>query len=120
MWSVPLSDDGPDEGFYRRMSAPENEIPVALLQNLLLARTDDVAVALTGRQVYTTGVSFTLVVRVRPSSQQLTGRSLNELMWEHGPGSGRLSDRTGGGGRRNAVAVGAAPGAPARRAAPPP
>ena len=91
MWSVPFpSDDGPDEEFYRRMSAPENEIPVALPQNLLLARTDDAAMALTGLQVYTTGVSFTLVVRVRPSSQQLVGRSLSELVWEHGPGSGRL------------------------------
>ena len=91
MWSVPFtSDDGPDEEFYRRMSAPENEIPVALPQNLLLARTDDAAVALVGLQTYTTGVSFTLVVRVRPSAQQLAGRSLNDLVWEHGPGSGRL------------------------------
>ena len=91
MWSVPLtSDDGPDEEFYRRMSAPENEIPVALPTNLLLARTHDAAVALVGLQVYTTGVAFTLVVRVRPSSQQLAGRSLNDLVWERGPGSGRL------------------------------
>ncbi len=91
MWSVELpSDDGPDEDFYRRMSAPENEIPVALPQNLLLARTDDAAVALLGLQVHTTGVSFTLVVRVRPSSERLAGRSLNELVWEHGPGAGRL------------------------------
>ena len=91
MWSVPFSeDDGPDEHFYRRMSAPENEIPVALPQNLLLARSDDAAVALVGLQVYTTGVSFTLAIRVRPTSQQPTGRSLNELLWERGPGPGRL------------------------------
>ena len=91
MWSVPFaSDDGPDEEFHRRMSAPENEIPVALPQNLLLARTEDAAVALVGLQVYTTGVSFTLVIRLRPGSQLVAGRSLNGLVWEHGPGSGRL------------------------------
>lgn len=89
MWS-PLTPEGPDEELLRRMSAPENEIPVALPQNLLLARTDDAAVALVGLQVYTTGVSFTLVVRLRPSSPQLTGRSLTELVWERGPGAGGL------------------------------
>ena len=91
MWSATFpSEDGPDEDVLRRMSAPENEIPVALAQNLLLARTDEAAVALVGLQVYTTGVSFTLVVRARPSWQQRTGRSLNDLVWEHRPGSGRL------------------------------
>jgi len=38
-------------------------LPVALPQNLLLARTDDVAVALIGLQVYTTGMAFELTVR---------------------------------------------------------
>ena len=91
MWTVPYAeDDGPDEGFYRRMSAPENEIPVALAENLLLARTDDVAVALVGLQVYTTGVAFTLIVRVRPSSELLAGGSVNDLVWEHGPRAGRF------------------------------
>jgi hypothetical protein len=91
MWTVPYAeDDGPDEEFYRRMSAPENEIPVALAENLLLARTDDAAVALVGLQVYSTGVAFTLIVRVRPASQQMAGRSVNDLVWEHGPGSGRF------------------------------
>ena len=89
MWSVPFADDGPDEEFHRRMSAPENEIPVALPQNLLLAHTDDVAVALVGLQVYTTGVAFTLIVRARPAGQ-LAGTSLNELVWQHGPGAGRF------------------------------
>ena len=105
MWSS-LTPEGPDDELLRRMSAPENEIPVALPQNQLLARTDDAAVALTGLQVYTTGVSFTLIVAVRPSSLGRTGRGLDELVWEHGPGSPRfllgveLSDGRRAGGHR--------------------
>src|SRR5438270_13918980 len=67
MWTA-LHGDGPDEGFFRRISAPENEIPVALPLNTLLARTGDVAIALVGLQVHTTGLSFGLVVRMRPGA----------------------------------------------------
>ena len=89
MWSAHLSDDGPDPDFLRRMSAPDNELPVALPQNAVLARTDDAAIGLTSLQVYTSGVSFQLVVRVRPSVTETVGRNLNELFWEHGPGAAR-------------------------------
>lgn len=65
MWTTSLSQGEPDEEFYRRVSAPENEIPVPLALNLLLARRDDAAVVLTGAQVYSTGLSFELVVRIR-------------------------------------------------------
>ena len=67
MWTA-LHGDGPDEGFFRRISAPENEIPVALPLNTLLARTGDVAIALVGLQVHMTGLSFGLVVRMRPGA----------------------------------------------------
>ncbi len=87
MWPVASSDD-PEEDM-RRWIAPENELPVAVPVNVVLARTDDVAVALTRVQVYTSGVSFELVVRVRPSVVESLGRSLNELFWQHGPGSGQ-------------------------------
>jgi hypothetical protein len=90
MWSVPFTaEDGPDDDF-RRMSAPENEIPVALPWNVLLARTEDAAVALVGLQVYTTGVAFTLIVRVRPTSVLLADRTVNDLVWDHGPFAGRF------------------------------
>lgn len=59
---------GPDPEWFRRMMAPENEVPVALPRNTLLARTEDVAVALLGLHVYTTGVAFALIVRVRPAA----------------------------------------------------
>jgi hypothetical protein len=89
MWSAYPQDGEPDPEVLRRMNAPENEIPVALPQNRLLAHTDDVAVALVGLQVYTTGLSFELVARVRPTAQETHGRDLNELFWRHGPGAGR-------------------------------
>jgi hypothetical protein len=88
MWtSFGTSEDGPGEEFYRRMSAPENEIPVAVALNTVLARTDDVAVALQRLSVYTTGVSFDLVVRLRPDTAGARGRDLNELFWGHAPGA---------------------------------
>jgi hypothetical protein len=90
MWaSYGSSEDGPDEQFFRRMSAPENEIPVAVAVNTVLARTGDVAVALQRLSVYTTGVSFDLVVRLRPDAAQAAGHDLNELVWGHGPAPAR-------------------------------
>jgi hypothetical protein len=90
MWTASTGDDGPDEDFLRRIDPPENEVPVALPVNVVLARTEDVAVALLGLQVYTTGVSFTLVVRARPSSELARTQGLNELIWQHGAGAGRF------------------------------
>lgn len=88
MWRATVDDDGarPAPGRY---SAPENELPVALPVALVLARTDDVAVAITRLQVYSLGLSLDLVVRLRPSSVAATDGGLNELLW-HGR-------RTGGG-----------------------
>jgi hypothetical protein len=87
MWAVGGPSDGPDEEFFRRMSAPENEVPVALPLNTVLARTDDVAIALQRLSVYTTGVSFDLVVRLRPDAARTGGLGLDELFW--GPRHGR-------------------------------
>ncbi|MGY1734260.1 hypothetical protein ACI798_22375 [Geodermatophilus sp. SYSU D01045] len=79
-------DDAPDEEFLRRMGPPDNEVPVALPVNVLLARTGDAAVALVGLQVYSTGVSTTLAVRVRERPRSVHG--LSELVF--GPGRGGL------------------------------
>jgi hypothetical protein len=84
MWSTTgFSAEQPDPEFFRRMSAPENEIPVAIPLNAVLARTDDAAIALTGLQVYTTGVSFDLAVRVRSWPDADRG-GLSELVFDHG------------------------------------
>jgi hypothetical protein len=81
MWHAEVSDDGPDDEVLRRMQRPDNELPVALPFNRLLARTDDVAVGLVGLQVFTTGLSFDLAVRVRPSAAARGGWSLHDLFW---------------------------------------
>lgn len=47
------------------MAPPENEIPVAVPLNTVLARTDDVALAVLGLQVYSTGLSVDLALRAR-------------------------------------------------------
>jgi hypothetical protein len=78
MWTR-SGGDGPDEERYRRMSAPDNELPVALPLNTVLARTGDVAVALLGLQVHTTGLAFDLAVRVRPAAA--SRMRLDGLFW---------------------------------------
>jgi hypothetical protein len=84
MWSTGASwGEPPDEDFFRRMAPPENEIPVALPVSAVLARTDDVAIALLGMQVYSTGVSFDLAVLVRTWPDDDRG-GLSELVFEHG------------------------------------
>lgn len=91
MWSpVGTSEEPPDEEYFRRMGAPENELAVAVPVNTVLARTGDVAIALQRLSVYTTGVSFDLVVRRRPDVARAGGRDLNELVWGHGPEGGRF------------------------------
>ncbi|MBB3086413.1 hypothetical protein [Geodermatophilus sabuli] len=84
-WPPDVSDDE-----IRRMGPPENEIPVALQRNVVMARTDDVGLALLGLRVHSTGVLFDLIVRVRPSSSLVRGRGLGELTWEYGPGGARF------------------------------
>jgi len=48
-----------------RSRRPDNEIPVSVPIDVLLARTDDLAVAITGARAFTTGLDFTLAVRSR-------------------------------------------------------
>ncbi|SDY53566.1 hypothetical protein SAMN05660209_03071 [Geodermatophilus africanus] len=80
----------PDDELHRRIEPPENEIPVALPQNVLLARTDDVAVALLDLHVLSTGVSFHLTVRARAAALRRVDHRLTELVWNHGPRGGRF------------------------------
>ena len=75
--------DGPDEEWCRRMSPPDNEVPVSLPMDRILARTDDVAVALHGLAVYSTGLVFHLAVRVRPGAAQRV--ELERVLWVHFP-----------------------------------
>ena len=54
-----------DFALIRRMSPPDNEMPAPVAISTLLARTDEVAIALIGAQVFTNGVRFELAVRLR-------------------------------------------------------
>ncbi len=86
MWdSGGWADDEPDDETSRRMSEPQNELPVPLPENVLLSRTDDAVVALVGMRVYSTGLAFDLAVRVRPGS--LSGIELHDVLWRHSPGA---------------------------------
>ncbi|MCZ2827226.1 hypothetical protein O2W14_00070 [Modestobacter sp. VKM Ac-2986] len=77
--------EGPDDEWERRHSAPENEAPVAVPVSAVLARSDTAAVTLTGVQVFTTGLTFTLGVRCRPEA--LGSGDISDLLWGHrGPG----------------------------------
>jgi hypothetical protein len=101
-----------DPELIRRMGPPENEIPVALAQNTLLARTPDMALALLRLQVYSTGLGFALTVRVR-SADRLPGRGLGELFFGPRPGpSGFLLGLELADGRRLTSAAHPWPGDP--------
>ncbi|MFL6095706.1 MAG: hypothetical protein ACJ71Y_09685 [Blastococcus sp.] len=81
MWSAPLGSD-PDQ--QRWSSAPDNEIPVAVPLNVVLARTEDLALAVLGLQAYSSGIAFTLVGRVRPEAASRL--PLVDAVWGSGDG----------------------------------
>ncbi len=58
-------DDGTDPPDTRSWNPPDNEVPAAVPLSFVLARTDDVAVAVTGVHAYTSGIAFTVSVRLR-------------------------------------------------------
>jgi hypothetical protein len=79
MWTVG-APDGDDEQF-RRFSAPENEVPAAVPVSALLARTDSSALTLTGVQVFSTGIAFTIGLRCRPEALPAGEADLGSLLW---------------------------------------
>ena len=82
MWAV---ESQADDEQYRRLSAPENEVPAAVAVSAVLGRTDAAAVSLTGVQVFSTGLSFELGLRCRPEAAELLeGRNVGDLLWGHG------------------------------------
>lgn len=65
----PGSGDGPTpeevQAWRRRFQPPENEVPGLVGPSLVVGRTDDVAVVLTGVRVYSTGSALDVAVRLR-------------------------------------------------------
>jgi hypothetical protein len=83
------------EVWNRRMSAPENEAPAGLPFSAVLGRTDETAVCVTGFRVYSTGLAFTLSVRLRSEPRNRFRHRIHELLSGHGPGDpdGNLDER---------------------------
>ena len=78
-------DDHDDDAQWRRLSPPENEVPVPVPVSVVLARTDTVAVTLTGVQVFSTGISMSIGLRCRPEALELLDdRDVNGLLFGHG------------------------------------
>lgn len=74
-------DDESEDGLGAlRYGRPENEVPVPVPLSLVLARTEDLAVVLVRAQAYTSGIAFTLAVRLRHSRVLPGRRDLHELI----------------------------------------
>lgn len=67
---VPEQPRAPRQCFTWPGRRPENWVPGAVSWTLLLARTADTALALVGGSVYPQGLEFTLVVRLRPGTEE--------------------------------------------------
>jgi hypothetical protein len=79
------------EAWTRRRSAPENEVPAGLEFSAVLGRSDETAVFVSSFRVYSTGLGFTLSVRLRREPRHDLAHRINELISGHGPG-GREDD----------------------------
>jgi hypothetical protein len=80
-------DDLPEPyGWAESYGPPENELPVAAPFSAVLARTDEVAIGLTGAQVFTNGLTFDVAVRLRRARPDDRGYVF-DLMDPHGRGS---------------------------------
>jgi hypothetical protein len=76
--------DGEDAGrraAVRRRHRPDNEIPASVPLDVLLGRTDDVAVALTGARAFTSGLEFRIAVRSR--TRQRPGGLIHDIAGHH-------------------------------------
>jgi hypothetical protein len=65
------------------MAAPENEVPVGIVPFGQLAESPTAWVGMTAVQVYTTGLSFTLSIRIRIEPQDLL-YGVFDVLSEHG------------------------------------
>jgi hypothetical protein len=79
-------------GLLERLSRPDNEIPHPVPIAVLLAKTDDLAVAVSGVAAYTSGISFELVVRFRALPAGIRRHELHELVsgWGDEPDPRRM------------------------------
>jgi hypothetical protein len=72
------------QAWHRKMGPPDNELPGAVPFHAVLAKTDDLVVAVVGVDAHSTGMSIKIAVRLRRSDPSLHG--LDPL--PYGPGGG--------------------------------
>lgn len=71
------------EAWRRRMEPPSDEVGCGLPVTAILGRTPDAAVAVTALTAFSTGVSFTVAVRLRVPPENVRGPGLYDLIGEH-------------------------------------
>jgi hypothetical protein len=81
-------DDGEDvaldaEALWRQQRVPENQVPVSVAFDAVLARTEDVAAFVSGLHVYQNGVRFRVELRMRTAL--LGPGSATSALIERGP-----------------------------------
>lgn len=70
----------------RERRAPENELPVSVAFDAVLASTDDFAVFVSGLRVFSNGLDFSVEVRARQSTGR-DGRDLSEALHDDRAGA---------------------------------
>jgi len=68
----------------RRRHRPDNELPGSVPFDVVIGRTDDLVVAITGARAFTTGLAFTLVVRSR---RRRADGLIHDISGHHRPGT---------------------------------
>lgn len=92
-FTVTGDDDSDPEQVRRdrlRYQPPDNELPFPVALQALLVRTGDVAVALTGVEAYSCGLSFVLALRRRAGAPQADGGALHEVVFGGRGGAGLM------------------------------
>lgn len=74
-------------------SPPDNEIPVVLPAAAVLGRTGDVAIAVTGFRLFSTGIQLDLIVRLRTEPAGPLRYRLHDLIGIFGPGDDSAGDQ---------------------------
>ncbi|HVD90148.1 MAG TPA: hypothetical protein VNB91_14735 [Jatrophihabitantaceae bacterium] len=72
------------QAWHRKVGAPDNELPGAIPFHAVLAKTDDLAVAVVGADAYSTGMSIKIAIRLRRSDPSRHGLDAPP----YGPGGG--------------------------------
>ncbi len=82
------------EFWQQHMGPPENELPRSVPATLILGRGVDAVVAVAGIRVYTTGLSFDLVVRLRRYPETITADPYFSIFGGPHPGHGGQTKST--------------------------